>query len=280
VAAIGVAPGARKRQYRLAVRVFRGCERHEARLLQGLDRHRGEMDIVRGVRYQPRVNLRAGGSVGHYNITAGTLGGFVEDDDHYYMMSNNHVFANSNCCFQGDRILQPGPDDIKTRFKVVGHLHRWHPLSKESADGFDVAVARFSDEVTTFEPWEYAGIGTIGRQPVGDRYAVTDVVKRGRTTGVTRGRVSAYELDGVQIDYGTLTDPAVVSYDDQIEIVGDPASKDFSAGGDSGSFIIDRDTMRVYALLYGGGSDDQGIDRTVAHFMPDVLTAMNVRLVQ
>ena len=54
----------------------------------------------------------------------------------------------------------------------------------------------------------------------------------------------------------------------------------FSAGDDSGSFIIDRDTLAPYALLYGGGPDSLGIDRTQAQFMPDVLNVMGVRLVQ
>ena len=51
----------------------------------------------------------------------------------------------------------------------------------------------------------------------------------------------------------------------------DPPNRAFSAGGDSGSFIIDRDTLAPYALLYGGGPDSLGIDRTLAQFMPDVL---------
>lgn len=42
-----------------------------------------------------------------------------------------------------------------------------------------------------------SGIGTMAKAPVADRYGTVDVVKRGRTTGVTRGRVSAFELDDV-----------------------------------------------------------------------------------
>jgi hypothetical protein len=281
VAAVGVAPAGRK-DFKLAVRVFEGQGHREAQLLAGLERHVKEMDIARGVRYRPRAGLtvRAGGSCGHYKITAGTLGGFVEDASHYYMMSNNHVLANSNQCFGADAVLQPGPADIAGSFHVIGSLDRWFPLSKSGNGGLDVALARFTDQVAFFEPWTYAGIGTIKTQPAGDRFSVSRVIKLGRTTGVRRGSVSAFELDGVQIDYGTPADPAVVTYDDQIELVGDPPSRPFSGGGDSGSFVIDRDTMRVYALLYGGGPDAAGIDRTLAHFMPDVLEAMKVTLVQ
>lgn len=279
IAAVGIAPAGEK-NYKLAVRVFRGFEEQTPELLRGLSRHEAEIDLATGVRYQPRVTMRAGGSIGHYQITAGTLGGFAEDDNHYYMVSNNHVFANSNDCFQGDPILEPGPADIQSNFRTVGTLHQWYPLSKIENNGVDVALARFSDAVDFFEPWDYSGIGRIGKQPVSSRFSVTRVIKRGRTTRVTRGTVSAYELDGVAIDYGTPSDPAIVRYDDQIEIIGSPPNRPFSQGGDSGSYIIDRDTMEVYALLYGGGPDSQGIDRTLAHFMPDVLKAMKIRLVQ
>lgn len=280
VAAIGVAPGKGK-DYKLAVRLYRGAERYKSGLLRGLGSHMNEVDLVTGIRYRPRLTMKAGGSIGHYKITAGTLGGFVEDDDNYYMMSNNHVFANSNQAFGGDPILQPGPADASSSTPlVVGHLDTWFPLSKRKADGVDAAIATFSDEVDFFNPWHYTGIGTIKKTPVTDRMSVTRVIKRGRTTKVRRGTVSAFELDGIQIDYGTRSDPAIVTFDDQIEVIGSPASREFSAPGDSGSFIIDRDTMQVYALLYGGGRDSSGIDRTLAHFMPDVFKALKVRLVQ
>ncbi|HEU0005585.1 MAG TPA: hypothetical protein VFS12_06280 [Terriglobia bacterium] len=281
VAALGVAP-AGKKDFKLAVRIFKGQEHRESQLLGGLGRHAKEMDIARGVRYKPRagITVRAGGSCGHYKITAGTLGGFVEDASGYYMMSNNHVFANSNQCFGADPVLQPGPLDITGSFHTIGLLERWFPLSKSGSTSLDVAIASFTDQVGFFEPWRYAGVGTIKKQPASNRFSVTRVIKLGRTTGIRRGTVSAFELDGVQIDYGTPSDPAIVSYDDQIEVIGDPPSRAFSDAGDSGSFIIDRDTMEVYALLYGGGPDSTGIDRTLAQFMPDVFKAMKVTLVQ
>lgn len=280
VAAIGVAPGKGK-DYKLAVRIFRGAEQYQEELMRGLGKHMDEVDLATGVRYKPRLTIKAGGSIGHYKITAGTLGGFVEDDKKYYMMSNNHVFANSNQCFGGDPIVQPGAADASSSNPtIIGHLDKWFPLSKVARDGVDVALATFSDNVDFFNPWDYAGIGRIKKTHVTNHMSVTRVIKRGRTTGVRRGTVSAFELDGVQIDYGTPSDPAVVTYDDQIEVIGSPPSRDFSAGGDSGSFIIDRDTMQVYALLYGGGPDANGIDRTLAHFIPDVFKAMKVRLVQ
>lgn len=111
-----------------------------------------------------------------------------------------------------------------------------------------------------------------------DRYAVRKVIKRGRTTGVTRGVVSAFELDGVRLDYGTRRNPFLVTYDNQIEIVHVRAERPFSQPGDSGSFILDQDTLQPFALLYAGGPDAEGVDRRLAHFMPEVLTRLNVQL--
>jgi hypothetical protein len=282
VAAVGIAPSpGSSKDYKLALRVFKGHESSVSQLTRGLTRHMSEIDLATGVQYRPRLTVRAGGSVGHFRITAGTLGGFVEDANNYYMLSNNHVFANSNCCLNGDPIVQPGPADITGSFKTIGRLDRWHPLSRTNLAGVDAAIATFTDEVKFFEPWNYAGIGNIGVSPVADRFSVTRVVKRGRTTGVRRGTVSAFELDGVAIDYSQAEDgSAVVTFDGQIEIIGTPPTTPFSQPGDSGSFVIDEDTMQAYALLYGGGEDDNGIDRTLAHFMPDVLSALNVQLVQ
>ncbi|NIU63493.1 MAG: hypothetical protein GWN66_23410, partial [Pseudomonas stutzeri] len=52
-----------------------------------------------------------GVSIGHVDITAGTLGCLVVRGDHIYILSNNHVLANSNEAEPGDAILQPGPHD-------------------------------------------------------------------------------------------------------------------------------------------------------------------------
>ena len=224
--------------------------------------------------------MRAGGSCGHYNITAGTLGGFVEDDDHYYIMSNNHVLADSNHANHGDEILQPGPGDAVRGHKIIGYLESWLALSRTRTDQFDAALAIFSDEVRDFYPWHYQGIGTTKKSPVTSRYGVREVVKLGRTTGVTYGRVSAFDLSDVIINYGTRKKPFIVEFDNQIEITVIPPKKPFSQPCYSGSFIFDRKTLKPFALLYGGGPDDKKIDRTVAHYMPDVLKALKVRMVQ
>lgn len=92
MAAIGVAPGKRK-EYKLAVRIYRGAAQYQAELLRGLGKYMDEIDLVTGVRYKPRLTMKAGGSIGHYKITAGTLGGFVEDEKNYYMIPTVTAFS-------------------------------------------------------------------------------------------------------------------------------------------------------------------------------------------
>ena len=64
--------------------------------------------------YTERHRPAPGGvSLGHYQITAGTLGCVVRDHKTGVRMilSNNHVLANRNDGKPGDPILQPGPAD-------------------------------------------------------------------------------------------------------------------------------------------------------------------------
>lgn len=277
---LGAAPRSNKPDdFKLAVRMYKGHQR-EAMALIGdtLEKHEGEIDLATGLKYTPRVTLRAGGSCGHYNITAGTLGAFVEDDKQYYMLSNNHVLADSDEGEVGDPVLVPGPADIVNgRHIVAGFLDRWIPLGLNKVDA---AIASFSEDISAFYHLHYTGIGDIVPRPISNRHHVRNVIKRGITTKVTLGTVSAFDLDEVAINYGTERKPWIVTFDNQIEIIGAPPTRPFSQPGDSGSLIIDRDTMRPYALLYGGGPDDQGIDRTLANFIPEVLDLLQVRFVR
>lgn len=281
VAAFGIAPTSRRNDYALAVRVFKGQSRAAMPMIEKERLPAKEIDLATGLDYRPRVVLSAGGSCGHYRITAGTLGGFVEDADRYYLLSNNHVLANCDDAAVSDPIIQPGPADVRrNRSKTIGHLHAWVPLGVGPGK-VDAAIARLSGEVSDFYPWWYAGIGEMRKTPIADRLDVRKVIKRGRTTRVTRGVVSAFDLDGVAIDYSETEDESkVVTFDNQLEFTGSPPSRPFSQPGDSGSFILDADTLRPYALLYGGGEDDDGIDRTLGQFLPEVLDELGVRIVQ
>jgi hypothetical protein len=94
------------------------------------------------------------------------------------------------------------------------------------------------------------------------------VLKIGRTTGLTRGRVSAFEVDDIWVRYDT----GLLGFDRQIEIapLGDGP---FSLGGDSGSLIVD-ESFHAVGLLFAGND----VDTSYANPIQTVLEALGARL--
>ena len=105
---------------------------------------------------------------------------------------------------------------------------------------------------------------TLGIAALGE-----SVGKSGRTTGLTCSTINSISTT-VSIDYDATcgdTAPAFASYfTGQIIINGGT----FSAGGDSGSLVVDTATARPVALLYGGSPTD-----TVANPIQDVVIAFD-----
>jgi hypothetical protein len=220
--------------------------------------------------------LRIGASIGHFKITAGTLGGFVRsrDDSSILILSNNHVLANENKARKGDDILQPGAfDGGQNPGQKAGELRRFIRLKKAGANQVDCAVASVDGEIK-FDHRTLTGLGKLAG--LGDPvFADNDqVAKVGRTTGTTKGRVSAFELDNVVVQY----DLGAVKFDGQIEVE-TTSSGPFSQGGDSGSLIVDAD-RRAVALLFAGSDmgGSNGLGLTFANPIREVLDALKVDL--
>ena len=79
-----------------------------------------------------------GVSVGHRQVTAGTLGAIVRDRNsgERLILSNNHVLANSNSASLGDIILQPGSADGGTVANdAFGSLLRFQSIQFEAPPG-------------------------------------------------------------------------------------------------------------------------------------------------
>ena len=77
------------------------------------------------------------------------------------------------------------------------------------------------------------------------------VMKMGRTTGFTRGIITATNIQGTQVNYGTPQFPRIAVFQDTIRIIGDE-NKPFSLPGDSGSVILEEATGHPIALLFAG----------------------------
>lgn len=243
--------------------------------------------------HQRRWRPAPGGvSIGHYKITAGTLGAVVRDRQtgQRLILSNNHVLANSNNARPGDPILQPGPADggrpdrdriaILARFyplgytvapatcqyaqsyarfgnllaRVTGSQHQLQALKVQTGaySLIDAALARPLEEHFVTE--EYLGLGTVnGHTHASPGMAVS---KSGRTTALTSGTVRVVEAT-ITIQYDLTT---AITFEDQI------MTTPMSQGGDSGSLLIKSDTLQAVGLLFAG-SDQATLHNPIQQVM-------------
>ena len=212
-----------------------------------------------------RIRPAQGGySVGHKNITAGTIatcvydilpGGSTNPPAHgigipakYYILSNNHVLANSNAAALGDPILQPGPfDGGVDPADRIARLSRFVPITFEPPvprplhrNLVDAALAQGEFHDLDREIY-WSGYVRGWRQK--QNVAVGTVVKKtGRTTNFTTGRITAINAT-VDVGYGG----GIARFIDQI------VTTNISAGGDSGSLVTTLDNVAL-GLLFAGSS--------------------------
>ncbi|WP_298803998.1 hypothetical protein [uncultured Pseudokineococcus sp.] len=215
--------------------------------------------------------LRPGLSVAQRAVTAGTVGGFVArpGDPTRYLLSNNHVLADSDRAATGSAVLQPGSADGGTAADAVGRLSVAVPLQLASPNVVDAALAALDDDVEIDPTYP---VGAVTTTTAADDGLLVEKV--GRTTGLTRGAVTAIELDGVAVSYPS----GVVTFDDQVEVTG--ADGAFSAGGDSGSLVYDPVTRAAVGLLFAGSErgGTGGAGLTFCNPVDAVLEALGVHL--
>jgi hypothetical protein len=223
-----------------------------------------------------RRPLVIGCSVGHFKVTAGTLGCFVQlrRTGETFILSNNHVLASENLARVGDTVLQPGTiDGGEPADDAIGQLQAFVKLKKKGVNFVDCAIASLDPHVR-FRRQKLGSFGNLaglGPELLTDAMPVRKV---GRTTGETKGRVTAFEVDGVVVEY----DMGNLQFDDQIEIEG-AGKRPFCDGGDSGSLIFDEDRQAIALLFSGsdqGGSNGKGL--TYGNPIRRVLDALKIDL--
>jgi len=187
-----------------------------------------------------------GVSTGHPSVTAGTICCRVMNSFGVFVLSANHIFANTNRAFLDDPVLQPGRfDGGRAPQDEIAALSDFEPIEFWGVENvIDAAIA-----VTTLEE--------VGNGTPSDGYGVpssttvrprprTRVMKYGRTTGLTKGRIEAINAT-VDVDYRV----GVARFVQQIIISGDG----FAAGGDSGALIVvdrGRSAQKPVGLLFAG----------------------------
>ena len=236
-----------------------------------------------------------GVSIGHYAITAGTFGAVVYDNKtgEPLILSNNHVLANENRARIGDPVLQPGPyDGGRLPSDKIGELERYvrikFPWEEKGCEWLanlankvarllglncrlkpvydvdnvvDAAVAKpvSASDITP----EILDIGRV--MGVGEARLKQKVQKSGRTTALTVGTVIDTDAE-VQVWY----DQGIAKFVHQIIVL--HTNGRFSAGGDSGSLVLDTDNYAV-GLLFAG-SDKV----TVVNPIRQVLEQLDVKI--
>ncbi|RJX25610.1 MAG: hypothetical protein C4554_07090 [Dethiobacter sp.] len=209
--------------------------------------------------------VKGGFSVGHKNITAGTIATCIYNilpenstsahnygtgiPGRYYILSNNHVLANSNLAAPGDPILQPGPFDggMYPRDRIAT-LSRFVPITFEPPvprekhhNLVDAAIAEGEFHNLNREIY---WIGHVrGWRPKNEITVGIYVQKTGRTTNYSVGRITAINAT-VDISYDA---GRTARFKDQI------ITTNISAGGDSGSLVTTLDNVAI-GLLFAGSS--------------------------
>lgn len=235
-----------------------------------------------------------GVSIGHVDITAGTLGCLVKKDGEFYILSNNHVLANVNSANIGDAIIQPGsydggkfPDDhianlsdfvpiqisglvpsdcnvagvvadvLNTYARFIGSSTQLQAVRAQAAENLvDCAIAKplLPDYVID----EIFGIGAI--QGVAEGELGMSIKKSGRTTGLTTGTIEQVDVTAnVQMGSGQYA-----MFTDQL------MAGAMSQPGDSGSAVLD-DQDRLVGLLFAGSDTT-----TLFNRIQNVFTALGV----
>jgi hypothetical protein len=219
--------------------------------------------------------LKIGASIGHYSVTAGTLGFFARrnDDGAIGIVSNNHVIAAENHGDENDEILHPGKADRGTRkHNVVASLAGNYPRLGKTPD-VDCAFARLHAGIPA-RPAELQPRGMKLNPTPASLWTQRPVMKIGRTTKLTYGRITAFEHDGFDVHYGH--GPGTVRFRSQIEIESSSHAP-FSLPGDSGSLVVNPAGQAIgliFAISPIGGAYRSGL--SYANPMEDVLAALNV----
>ncbi|MAT95640.1 MAG: hypothetical protein CL608_00610 [Anaerolineaceae bacterium] len=241
-----------------------------------------------------------GVSIGHYQISAGTLGCIVRDraTGDRLILSNNHVLANSNDAVAGDPIIQPGGADGGTVANdLIARLERFCTIDFGTDTGSDCGIAsayagfgnaiagllgsRHRVTVLQANPQAVNLVDAAVARPINDDDVLDEILnigevsgtvegvlglpirKSGRTTGFTTGTITTIEAT-VSVNYGA---GRVATFENQL--VAGPMSE----GGDSGSLIVAADSQQAVGLLFAGSTQS-----TIFSPIQAVLDCLNVEI--
>jgi hypothetical protein len=219
-----------------------------------------------------------GVSLGHFRVSAGTLGAIVRDRSTgtRLILSNNHVIANNNDAAVGDAILQPGgADGGQVATDTIATLERFVPILFNTEGGqcnLAAGYALVGNTIATLlgsshriesrhiNPQATNLVDAAVARPINDEDVLDEILeigevtgtlmgqlgmpvrKSGRTTGFTTGEIVAIEAT-VNVNYGI---GRIATFEGQF--IAGPISQ----GGDSGSLVLAADSQQAVGLLFAG----------------------------
>jgi hypothetical protein len=207
-------------------------------------------DVKQIGRLVPQINkrkspLQSGFSIGHVDITAGTLGAIVAKGSKHFVLSNSHVLANSGLGKKGDKIIFPGnADGGKAPKDVVGKLSQFGKfrIGGSFVNRIDAALAEIDPDRLTNANFQI--FGTKQALGITDPVRGMTVVKRGRTTGDTESVVQDINFRFI-LDYEGV---GQVGFLDQV------LCERYTAGGDSGSIVVEKKSGKIVGLHFAGAN--------------------------
>ncbi|MDK2985857.1 MAG: hypothetical protein PWQ96_1499 [Clostridia bacterium] len=239
-----------------------------------------------------------GVSIGHYAITAGTLGAIVRSkkSGETLILSNNHVLANisngkDGRAKPGDIILQPGPADGGSKENdIIAYLNHFVPLRTNVEEpecnvastatvvanslirivrsNYRMKLERATASANRVDAAVAKPINSrivkseipeIGRvKGVADAQIGDNVKKMGRTSGLTTGTIDALDVT-IMVN---MSEGVQAVFEEQI------VSDIKSLPGDSGSLVVNENNEAV-GLLFAGSSSRTVIN-SIKHVMEEL----------
>ncbi|MFO7447218.1 MAG: hypothetical protein R6W90_12690 [Ignavibacteriaceae bacterium] len=213
----------------------------------------------------PPIQLGTSGGWG-YDLAngyccGGTLGSLISSGGKQYILSNYHVLeadivagGNNRVAQTGDPVIQPGLIDISCNINNSQNVATLVKRSSLPGSNVDAAIAEVIPNMVRTDG-AILGIGTLSSNTVAA--AINQAVKKsGRTTGLTRSKISGLNAT-ISVSYENECAGGAAftkTFTGQI-VISNKASK-FLAGGDSGSLMVEDVTTnpRAIGLLFAGSS--------------------------
>src|SRR5438309_5920432 len=228
-------------------------------------------DVVAIGRLRLEVNairspVQPGNSIGHVDISAGTLGALVTRGGDVHILSNSHVLARSGRAKNGDDILYPGDaDGGKLPAALVAKLSGFKTFvtGGDFVNRADCAIAkplipRRKDLVSLIRGLAIPKGTTSPARGM-------KVVKVGRTTNKPTGT-------GRDVPFRFLLDYADLGK--SVGFVDQVFCTRYSRPGDSGSLVLDQATGKAVGLHFAGANGG-----SVFSPIATVLSTLGVKLV-